>query len=264
MEMVFSYKEFIISFIAFLVLGSLGCRSTKNSTVNLPLKQRSQEEAVKALQSRYLPFKFMNIKASAEFEALGMGGSGSMNLRIKKDSLIWMQGKKLGIEGFRGVIKKDSFIMVNRIEGNYYCEPNEAISSMFGVNFEFEDLQELMAGNIIGFSDEEISAYQQIDDKCYLIINNAKYNIIYILDARSFLLSGIVLKDRAGNSAKAEFREYKQIPKSKQVTPYSRNYYFSSREGDQGKMEINISEVELNIEKSLIFNLPSHYDRLRL
>jgi hypothetical protein len=250
-------------FFILLILLSIGCKTSKK-VVNLPIKQRSQADIVNALKSRYIPFSFLSIKASAEFEALGMGGSGSMNLRIKRDSLIWMQGKKLGIEGFRGIINKDSFTMVNRLEGSYYREPNDAISSMFGVSFNYDEIQELMAGNILPFNEDAISHYQQIEDKCIVVINSARYNISYVVDARNLLLKEIDLKDRQGNSAKAFFDDYRPILKTKLTTPYIRNYYFLSRSGDEGKMEINISELELNIEKTLIFDLPLRYDRLRL
>jgi hypothetical protein len=241
----------------------INCKSSKNVT-NGPLPNRTQEEVVQSLLKRNIDFDFFSIKGVADFEALGMGGSGTMNLRIKKDDLIWIQGKKLGIEGFRGIINKDSFTMVNRLEGSYFYEPNEAISSMFGIGFQFDEIQQLLAGNILPFSNKDVTEYLQQENQCLLTINTAQYNINFNVDAYSLQLKEYRIKDRMGNLAIAKFDDYQKIEKSKYPSPYTRNYYFKSREGDEGKIELNVSELELNIEKSIIFNLPLHYDRLRL
>jgi hypothetical protein len=261
MEMVFRPRS--VSYLYLFCIVFINCKSSKKIS-NGPLPERSQSEIVQSLLKRNIDFDFFNIRGVADFEALGMGGSGTMNLRIKKDNLIWLQGKKLGIEGFRGIINRDSFTMVNRLEGSYFYEANEAISSMFGIGFRFDEIQELLAGNILPFSDKDVTDYQQLENQCLLTINTAQYNIILNIDAFSLQLKEYRIKDRMGNLAVAKFDDYQKIEKTKYTSPYIRNYYFKSREGDEGKIELNVSELELNIEKSLIFNLPLHYDRLRL
>jgi hypothetical protein len=263
MAMAFKHYSVIFIFYLIVIILSTTCKSNKKITL-APAKIRTQQEVVASIQRRNIDFNFLAIRGTADFEALGMGGSGTLQLRIKKDSLIWIQGKKLGIEGFRGVINVDSFTMVNRLDRSYYYEPNDAISSIFGVEFTFDEIQQLMAGNILPFTENDVTHYQQMDNLCTMILNNAAYNITLTIDAYTLQLKEYALKDRNGNTALAKFDDYKSTNKTKVLTPFSRNYYFKSRDGDQGKIEINISELELNIEKSLIFNLPLHYDRLRL
>jgi hypothetical protein len=261
MEMDFKSRSVCYFFLLYLIF--INCKSSKK-VISGPLPNRTQEVVVQSLLKRNIDFDFISIRGVADFEALGMGGSGTMNLRIKKDNLIWIQGKKLGIEGFRGIINKDSFTMVNRLEGSYFYEANESISSMFGIGFQFDEIQQLLAGNILPFDDKTVTDYQQIENQCMLTVNTDQYNILFNIDAYSLHLKEYHIKDRMGNLAIAKFDDYQKIEISKYPSPYVRNYYFKSREGEEGKIELNVSELELNIEKSLIFNLPLHYDRLRL
>ena len=55
-------------------------------------------------------FKFDRLNAKLGIEALidSISESFTVNLRIKKDSIIWMSISKLGIEGGRILITKDS------------------------------------------------------------------------------------------------------------------------------------------------------------
>ena len=46
--------------------------------------------------------------------------------------------------------------------------------------------------------------------------------------------------------------------------PYDRKYTFTEPGNDTSVLDIKIEEVELNVAKSVNFNIPSHYDRLRI
>ncbi len=222
----------------------------------------SKEKALDVLSKHNIDYKFFSAKASAEFDAMGMSGSGSMQVRIKKNDQIWMLGKKLGIEVFRCLINKDSFFTVNRLEHSYMAEPNAQIEALFGIPMEFQEIQELMAGNVVLPSENDLVEYHQIEPYSKISFNSQLYSHTYFINPYTLTLEKIEMADRQGNLILAIFEDYRKIGKAN--VSYSRKYFFTSREGEEARIELDASEIELNIEKSLIFDLPLHYDRIRI
>ena len=123
------------------------CKSTSGLHKGTP-PSRTKDEVLKALNLHNIDFTWFAAKANAHFESESLSGSGSLQLRIRKDSLVWMTGKKFSIEGFRSIINKDSFYLVNRIEKYYHAEANRSLTRTFGIDLSFEDVQHLLAGNM--------------------------------------------------------------------------------------------------------------------
>ncbi len=236
------------------------CKTTKNLNTGTP-PVRSQKEIFDALQTRNLNFTWFAATAAASFDSPELGGSGTVVLRIKKNELIWMQGKKFGIEGFRGIINKDSFYMVNRLEKNYYAEKNNTIEKSFGLELGFEDLQQLLVGNIFLPELNEVNKYTQKDKDCILTTNNSSYNIVYVLNAFDLTLYNVSITDRQGRKINVNFEDYKKL--GKHLIPYTRSMTFQPLGEPSSFLNIKIDELEINKEKSMNFSLPSHYERAR-
>jgi hypothetical protein len=257
-----SFSNAIKTVLFFLICFALSCKTNKKISMDGPPPIRKQAEVLTALNKHNFDYTFFSVKASADFEYFDMQGSGSVQIRVKKDSLVWMIGKKIGIEGFRSIINKDSFFTVNRIDHSYMAEPNDDIAALFGINVPFNFIQEMMVGNIILPQSSDMITYSQNMEECQVKFNTDSYNFTYTVDARSLNLKKIQLFDRYNNSILILLDDYKKL--NKLMLPYTRKYYFSNNNRNVGKLEFEASEIELNIEKSLIFDLPLHYDRINI
>jgi hypothetical protein len=191
-----------------------------------------------------------------------MAGSGSIQLRIKKDSAIWMVGKKFSVEGIRTFINKDSFFILNRLEKTFIAESISETASTFGIELSFEDLQELFVGNMFIPTETEISSFAQKEEKVKLIANTQSLNTEYTFNAYDMTLEQVNISDRSGHSIVMKLGNYKKI--KKQLIAHDKEISFSSITGDSGQLSISFTEIELDIEKSLIFDLPLRYKRIRL
>lgn len=248
----------------YLVLAGIvflaSCKTSKNLYKGPP-PQRSQQDVNEALNKRNIDFQWFSAKAGGDFESPQFGGSGSMQLRIKKDSLIWMIGKKFSIEGFRTIINKDSFYVVNRLEGFYAAEQIKSINRMFGLKMQFEDMQQLLAGNVFLPDAKDIHSYTQENEQCVMTASIDEYHVSYVVNAYDLSLTHFEFKDRYNRKVIANFSNYKKLNKS--IVPYFRKYEFYDASSIVAKLEIDVDEIEINTPKSMIFSIPSHYERVR-
>jgi Domain of unknown function (DUF4292) len=244
----------------FFVL-TTGCKTTKNLEQGPP-PARSQKEVMDALLKRNIDFTWFAAKGDADFDSETMAGSGTIALRIKKDSLIWMQGKKFGIEGFRGIINKDSVYMVNRLEKYYIGEAIKSLHSSFGLDLDFQDIQQLLAGNVFLPSQEEIKSYVQEGKDCKLSSNTAGYNITYTCSAYDLQLYTMIISDNRGHKINVSLSDYRKFGKIK--IPFTRNFTFQSLGDTPYFLNVKVDELEVNEEKQMPFTLPTHYKKMRI
>ncbi len=244
-----------------MALFFLACKTTKKIETGPP-PIRTQDEIMAALQKRNLDFKWFTAKGDAEFDSAELAGSGTIQLRIKKDSLIWLQGKKFGIEGFRGIINKDSFYMANRLEKYYIGESNKSFTTSFSINLEFEDMQQLLVGNVFLPSSEEVASYIQQGKDCKLVSNTSGYNITYTMNAFDMQLYTMCIADRGGRKINVAFDDYRKHSKTK--VPYSRNFTFQSLGQPPYFLNVKVDELEVDVQKPMPFTLPTHYKRSRI
>lgn len=243
-----------------LVFCSTSCKTGK-SLQKGEAPVRKLEDCIKAIEERNIDFVWFAAKAGGEFNSPQFGGNGSMQLRIKKDSLIWMIGKKFSIEGFRTMINKDSFFVVNRLEQFYSAEPLRGIHKMFGMRLQFEDMQQLLAGNVFIPDTSAVSNYIQQDQRCTVLANIDEYEVKYVLDAFELNLLEFEIKDRYDRKTIAIFDDYKKLKKHK--VPYTRSYEFFDVYQKVASLKVDVNEIEINVPKSMIFSIPSHYERVR-
>ncbi|QCK14358.1 hypothetical protein DCC35_06175 [Mangrovivirga cuniculi] len=73
----------------------------------------------KKLKVETLTFNYLKAKGKIKLETDASETNATVNIRVKKDSLIWMSlGSAIGIEGGRVLINRDSMVMMNRLEKN--------------------------------------------------------------------------------------------------------------------------------------------------
>lgn len=237
------------------------CRTGKNLLQKTYIGDRTEDEIFKAFYQRNIDYDWFNVKAVAEFDSPEIGGSGSVTLRAKKDSIVWLVGKKFSIEGFRSLITIDSIFSINRIDHTYQAESIQSIKKIFALNFEFSELQELLVGNVLLPSKESIRIIQDsIEIEISATVKDL--HLKYTLDKSNLNLTMLQFADRYGNRATAQFKDYRKF--GKYTLPYIRNYFFEDVNSNNYILNLEIKEVEINKAKSVIFDIPSHYERVRL
>lgn len=96
------------------------------------------------LLSQDVNYQWLSTRIKAEIGAEGEQQKASIFLVNRKDSLIYINISKFGIEGARAVITKDSVKYMNRLEMTYYVGDYSIFYKMFGVHLNFDMMQSLI------------------------------------------------------------------------------------------------------------------------
>lgn len=268
-----------ILFLAFVSLLSLSsCKTKQKITLNngkciLDFKNaRTLTANLKAAE-----FKFDRINAKINVEALidSTDNSFTVTLRMKKDSMIWMSLSKLGIEGARVLISKDSVRFMNRTNNKYFLGDYAYLSKMLNTELDFEILQSLLVGNSVEFYDEDEKIKPGVDDCMYTLGTVRKKKIrkvvekgkelkepvqsIYMMPGMFKIARIIFFEFNPDRSFDAHFTEYTLL-ESGQYFPMKMKYTIKAQKNVS--IDLTYTKVVLNEEQSFPFKIPENYEQI--
>ncbi|MCA8831869.1 DUF4292 domain-containing protein [Hymenobacter pini] len=134
-----SNRPVLVLLSALLLLGSC---TRKLLPGKKPAATVPMPEAVKAAN---VDFRFLAAKGKAQFG----DQSGNINVRIRKDSVIWISASLIGIEGGRIYITRDSVQVLDKLHKEYYAGDFAYLSQRLNVPVNFEMVQALLLGNYL-------------------------------------------------------------------------------------------------------------------
>lgn len=106
------------------------------------------------LKNNELQFDWLSLKAEARATIDENSNAFKVNIRIRKDSLIWISASSLlGVEAARAEITPDSIKLMDKINSTYYLGDMDSLAEKFDVDADFETLQSLLVGNSIDLKD---------------------------------------------------------------------------------------------------------------
>ena len=209
----------------------------------------------------------MSTKASIKYRDDNQGISLTSYIRIKKDSLIWLNVKKFGIEAARVQITPDSIYIMDRINKQLITKPFDFVHRQFNMPsvvakaLDFKALQNLFLGNPVFIPVEKTTA--TIDEKGYRIdgtyedIESHTYlnGIDYELTKTEFI------DNYDGKEVRFGFDKYQNANNGENFS-YFRTINLTTTETGTLAMTIDLSKLELDIPTSFNFNVPTKYTRI--
>lgn len=182
------------------------------------------------------------------------------NFRWKKDSLIWMNFKKVSVEAARVQITPDSIYIIDRLNKKYIVEDFNYAQREYNLPTGFQGLQAFLLGNPVFFTKDFKT---DIDDNRYRLKGKTDtYETAYWLEAATFLLKKMMVDDfRNGRIVEYELGDYGKLEDGQNFS-YFRHLNLQSREFGDVSVKMELSKVELNDVKEIRFSIPGHYERV--
>ncbi len=265
---------------ALIVLLSLmifSCRSTKKiqsainkiDTTSIIITNQAALDSIRILDSTLVGIKKSHVdfntftgKIKAEYvDNSGKQSNVTVYVKVIKDSMIWMSlyGSVFNIEAFRVLIKKDSVIVMDKLNKEVQYRSLNYLQDVSGIPFDFKTLQDLLVGNPIYF-DTTVVAFKQTNDNIQLsTIGKYFKNMLTI--------------NKSGNIVKTKLDDV-DVSRSRTATISYADYvpildgsYFSTyREinvSEKTKLEVrlNFKQFEFNKALSITFNIPKNYKK---
>lgn len=275
----FTTNKFLFCVMAVvLMLAFPSCKTRKKIVLNngkCLIDFKNSKTLTTNLKANEFKFDRLNAKMTVDADIDSSSNSFTVTLRMKKDSVIWMSISKLGIEGARVLITKDSVKLVNRIKNTYFSGDFAYISKVLNTELDFEMLQSLLVGNSVEFYDEDEKIKPGIDNCEYTLGTVRKFRLRRVMDKgkelkepaqsiymvpETFKIARIVFYEfNPDRSFDALFGNFEKKD-STQLFPMQMNYTIRAQK--LVKLDLVYTKVVLNEEQSFPFKIPENYERI--
>ncbi len=208
-------------------------------------------------------FDYLNTKTRILYKDDERSVSTSANIRIKKDSIIWMSLTPfLGIEVARALITTDSLVLMNRLNREYMVYNFDKLSEKFQFDINYHLIQSLILGNMpLEYQERN----EIISSRQYFIIKqqSGPYSIDNYINRELMKLQKVeVSEEPKKNKMIMEFTNHKQVEVFSM--PFNSLISVDYEHGAEVKnTEINIKHGQAELASALQFpfEIPSRYVR---
>ncbi|MBX2889935.1 MAG: DUF4292 domain-containing protein [Saprospiraceae bacterium] len=241
-----------------------GCRRRKGASG--PAKPATEVLPANFLQDKLRSRDVSGIQtlsARADIYAEGDGQAVSANANIIwiRDSVLWVNVKKLGIEAARALVTKDSVYLINRLDKTYTIQGLESLQRQYSLPDGFGLLQSAVLASAWFFPD--ISLQSDIKEGLHRLSgSNGSTGTEYKMEEGSYVLrSETFVQTRDTRVVTFGFDRYKKLAGAG-FFPYFRSIEAYSPETGTLRLQLQLSDVEVNVPKNYRFQIPEHYERI--
>lgn len=244
----------------------VSCKSRKQ-TVKVPVKGDSvatvvskKAENLELLKSKDVGFNTLSLKGKVRLDFNGKEDNANVNLRLKKDEVIWLSITGFaGIEGARVRITPDSIQVINRLQSVYLNKPFSYIHTFGSRQLSFSMLQDIVSGNTVDEFMLERSDLVLEDGKW--VLSGKRADLAYRVLFNTLLKTEVNhLTDlKSGQAVKVAYGEYQDIDATLFPTTVNINTMSGTK---KVAIDLNFSKIERNLPLDFPFNVPKKYEVL--
>lgn len=250
-----------IRFFALLILLSFLTTCSRNYVVKTRTKSlyhKHQKVAVEEITADYL-----DGKAKLEISSDGKSRGLKANLRMRKDSVIWINFSVAAIAGGRALINQDSITIINNMDREYYVYRFHDVSKEFHFIINFEAVQAALLGNLM-FIHAAVDTITSNDTGQVLLSKDGNIVTKNFVDVETRKINRVEMEDQnTGSTITIEY-SYFQFLNLKRL-PYSNkiNIHYKTKTGwKDWILHYEFIKVEEGTkELKFPFNIPKRYER---
>jgi hypothetical protein len=244
-----------------LVLVSAGCSKkitppTVSNTVSniIPNDSLSIEE---------IDFEYLHGKGRMILKDGNKENEVKANIRVRKDSVIWMNFTVIGVQGGRALINRDSITILNNVKNEYFVFDYKELSKKFNVEINYDVIQSAMLGNLLMPRNEQDTVERKTAS--YLLNQQSgTIDVLNYISTTTMKIQKVELKENnTHNSLVINYANFQ--PLDTKLFPYDGtiSLFYKAPAGllnttiifEYNKVEVGDKELRFP------FNIPKKYDR---
>ncbi|HPW65483.1 MAG TPA: DUF4292 domain-containing protein [Salinivirgaceae bacterium] len=223
-----------------------------------------RKELISIITANHPILNTISIKSNINFVRSNITNSFNANIRIKKDSLIWISiSAPLGIELARGLFERDSFTIVNYHEKTYFQGSYSSLKKYTRNDLNFNFLQNFLTASFINehqnyFYSLHDTLFVNDDDKYVMESKIDDFNTTIKVDAKSFKISELNLSKDLKIILEICYDKYVKIDGflfPHKITVCNNNT------SNPVSLTINYNNVVFNKEFKAPFRIPKKYEQ---
>lgn len=213
---------------------------------------------VDTLSKQRIDFKTFSAKVKMDYDGTEGNGQATVNLRMQKDSIIWLSlTGAFGIEGFRVIITKDSVKLMNKLDKVVQFRSIQYLQELTHVPVDFYNMQDILIGNPI-YLDSNIVSYKYNNDNLLVLMAGSVFKNLLTLDRSTLHILHSKLDDidpGKNRTADITFNNYEKV----------NAFYFSTVRSisvaEKAKLDIDLEFKQYSFDQpqTFPFNIPKSY-----
>lgn len=235
--------------------------SPKDSAASKPTEPEEPKVNVSEVDFRYL-----TAKSKISFKSKDQNiEDANVNLRVKKDSIIWISIVAGPIEVVRAIITRDSLQLIDRYHRDYYQYNFVELSQKFNFDLSFDLIQSVLVGNM-PIPQKAGQRFKREKDFFLLKQDEGKISVENYIGEQNLRLKKLMVTEQpTKNSLTLDYEDFTQL--NSYLFPYT-SLIQLDYESKQDKLRyqtvfrIKHQKVELKDEPlTFPFSIPSKYQR---
>jgi len=255
-------KKFKILFLICNLVVVFGCRSTKTLTSDGKVNpDMTAKELIRQNLNQNARFKTLQAKVKIDFTQDQRTEGYTVNLRIEKDKVIWINAT-LGLA--RAMITPDKVRFYNKIDSHYFDGDYALLSDLLGIELDYKKVESLLLGETIfnlkdgkyALSTQENSYVLQPKDQ------NTLLEIFFLLNPTHFKIdSQQLFQSSKRRILEIDYKSYQEV--SKQILPENLKI-IAVEDTDEVTIEMEYKSVTLNEDLRFPFSIPSGFKEINI
>ncbi len=206
-------------------------------------------------------FDYLSAKLKIDYDG-DKNLSGIANLRMRKDSVIWISlSPGLGVEVARMLITKDSISIIDKYNKKYIVTDFEKLSKKFDFNIQYSLVESLLLGNLISpYTNEKL---KKIEEHYNYQQQLGNYSFTNAIGSKSMKLEKLHVQDTVSKSSiLVNYGGFQLV--EDQILPFIINASHTKGKSEVASTKVDIEYSKAEIEKKPLkfpFNVPQKYER---
>lgn len=241
-----------------LLLAFQACKTTQS--VGGTTSRISANEVLKKMKAAETSYQTLSARLKIEYETPEERQSFKGNLRVVKDSAIWMSVSPLfGLEVARFLITADSIQYIDRVNNEYITEPISRAGSIYNAPVNFRIIESLVSGNL-ALEDLRIRTLESDSTHYFLNLHSGELDVRIKINGGSFLADNLKVRQKQANrSMVVDYEDYS--PVDSQYFSHQRSLQLEASENVS--ISLKFSRVRFDRPVNIVFVVPDNYERIR-
>ena len=247
---------------AFLIVFLIGCKS-KQSVATAAANDNI--EVTKIINGHYKnehDFSTLNIRANAKYEDEKQSHSMNADIRIKKDEIIWINIKFLGIPMAKAMITPTKVSYYEKINNTYFEGDFSMLSNWLGTDLDFNKVQNLFLGKAIDDLTKDKWVSEVVEKMFKLSLPNSSdiAKEFYFEGANYLLKKETITQASKNRSLEIRYPSFKE--EKGMFLPNEIN--IKAEQKDKVTIDIEYKNTTFNENLSYPFSIPSGYTAIEI
>jgi hypothetical protein len=275
-------------FLACLLLGIFGlisCHKQRPSKSAIPAKDSivangektdytstpildSVKIVSEALKIQEISFNYLTAKSRFSFRGAQQDfDNTNVNIRMKRDSLIWVSVTGVGFEVARGLISRDSIVFMDKFHKDYFVFSYKELSRQYHFELSFDLLQSIILGNL-PFEFQENDVVKRENDFMVMKQNVRSFEVNNYISVFNQKLTQLRAQELPlNNTFSLDYEDFRRVGSFLfPFTSFVKLAGISPKDQKQYNTTMHLKHIRVDLtdqNPGFPFNVPSGYSRKR-